>query len=792
MVAPFVIWTALMAAALPSASTCQYSFTIWDWDTSYRDIQFFQQQVDACAQAGFTRIELGVGWRDCEPRAGKFDFTIVDERVKYVRSKGLDIRLRVNVAHWPDWYNPEKFEMPDGTPFGPGSGFPSVFSARNREHQYRFVSALASHFAGQEYTYTPGFSVHMEVKFSDWNSYEPSARKAFQDWLAGRYGHIEELNRAWQASHASFSSVAPPVPGPTAGEPSLDPVAYDWVCFREWGLAEWVRGFAASVRAADASARISVPLGESYRRQSAAFANLDYWGYSREADEVVHSYDFFWHGTAGIGKVSTAVATMTGITQRPVVFEIDGPYVIENFGYTIENYRTVGNLARKAGAAGVQVSNWGGVDVRTQPWMKELGEDLRALPAPEAPSGDVLYYVSKWANYCYREPDESLYERQFGLWSLMQSAGVPARIVTDENLLHESLDANAIVIPCAPVMDASVRERLRALSFGMRVVCGQDTGVYTPTQKTRGSFGAKLERVEGGFPQDSAALAALLSKPNPESRMLRVAAVQFRTKFDVGYNADRILEYLREAAAQDVDVVAFTELALTGYSKRAEFGPSIDWAAVDQAVERIRATCRELQLCAIVGAPTRDGDALFCSALAVDSQGEVVDAYEKTYLAGEAWATPGRKFTVFPVEGVSCGTFICHDERYPHLVQLRAMSGAQLFFYISCESGLADEHKINPYRAQIQARAVENGVYIVHANTPARSGELDAEDASHGQSRIVAPDGNLICEADTTSEEMIVATIDLRHARKGGGAALEKGPAKEWIKEGLELVTGQQ
>ena len=45
-----------------------------------------------------------------------------------------------------------------------------------------------------------------------------------------------------------------------------------------------------------------------------------------------------------------------------------------------------------------------------------------------------------------------------------------------------------------------------------------------------------------------------------------------------------------------------------------------------------------------------------------------------------------------------------------------------------------------PVRAQIQARAVENGVYIVHANAPAN----DDTTGSHGQSRVIAPDGNLL------------------------------------------------
>lgn len=123
---------------------------------------------------------------------------------------------------------------------------------------------------------------------------------------------------------------------------------------------------------------------------------------------------------------------------------------------------------------------------------------------------------------------------------------------------------------------------------------------------------------------------------------------------------------------------------------------------------------------------------------------------------------------------------------------MRALAGAQLFFYISCESGLSDEHKIEPYRAQIQARAVENGVYIVHANTPARMDDWTAGDTSHGQSRIIAPDGNLLAEASVDGEEMVVADIDLRYARDGGmGASLTSGPAAEWIRQGVELVTGR-
>lgn len=785
----------LIVGALPGvAGDTQYAFTLWNWEHGYRDMPFFRGQVDACADAGFTLIELGAGWPDCEPEPGVFDFSMIDERVDYIHGKGLKIRLRVDVSHWPDWFEPELFRNPDGTVFLPERGYPSVFSDENRTHQYRFAGELARHFANRGITFTPGFSVHMEVKFAAWNSYEAPARSAFRRWLQGHYGNIGELNRAWGTAFDHFGAIEPPLPEPTSGEPDLSPDVRDWIVFREQALRDWVEGFAHIVRTNDPSARISVPLGESYRREAAAFANLDYWGYSRAADEVVHSYDFFWHGPAGKAHVQTAIAVMKGITQRPVVLEIDGPYASEHFGYTTEDYESIGQMARAAGASGIQVTNWGSVDVRTQDWMRRLGTHLRetVFSADTQTSFPVFYYVSKWLNYSFRESDEWLYDRQFGLMASLRAAGISARVVTDETLLTEPITGGLLLIPYAPVIDAAVRERIRTLSYGMRVLAESPVGRYTTTETTAGQFGAKIERVENGWPSDVEGLTALL-RGGGERRTLRVAAAQFHTRFDVGYNTERIIQFLCEAAERDVDVVAFTEMALTGYSKEAAFAETIDWAAVDEGLQRIRESCRANGVCAIVGAPTRDGNSLFCSAIAIESSGEIVDVYEKTYLAGEQWATAGRRFTLFSIRDVQCGTFICHDERYPHLVQLRALAGAQLFFYISCESGLAEEHKIAPYRAQVQARAVENGVFIVHANTPARMEDWSAGDASHGQSRIVAPDGNLLAEGTVDGEELVVADIDLRHAREGGmDAALNAGPAAEWIRQGTALVEGSK
>ena len=45
------------------------------------------------------------------------------------------------------------------------------------------------------------------------------------------------------------------------------------------------------------------------------------------------------------------------------------------------------------------------------------------------------------------------------------------------------------------------------------------------------------------------------------------------------------------------------------------------------------------------------------------------------------------------------------------------------------------------------SRATENGIYLVMANTPANPNDMHAPGSSHGNSKIIDPDGNVGKEA---------------------------------------------
>lgn len=272
------------------------------------------------------------------------------------------------------------------------------------------------------------------------------------------------------------------------------------------------------------------------------------------------------------------------------------------------------------------------------------------------------------------------------------------------------------------------------------------------------------------------------AKPPALPKSLRVAAVQLRSTRDLDANVKATLSWLARLAADGVEVAVFPECSLSGYF--ADVIPKLSAKALKHAVDRVAAACKQHKIWAVVGTPVRDGDKLYNSAVVIDDAGQVRERYHKVQLA-ERWPDPGDHLSVFRVKGVPCSIIICHDERYPELVRLPVLAGARVIFYLSHESGLTQEHKLGPYRAQIQARAVENGVFVVHANAPANA---DAS-GSHGHSRVIDPDGTIVKEATMFKEEAVTAVLELRRADAGNARrSLTRGPLTAWWRDGLKHV----
>ncbi len=272
---------------------------------------------------------------------------------------------------------------------------------------------------------------------------------------------------------------------------------------------------------------------------------------------------------------------------------------------------------------------------------------------------------------------------------------------------------------------------------------------------------------------------------------VKIAACQLLTGEDVRANTEKVLRQLEMCADMQVEIAAFPEGCLFGYCCRAAYWEQISPEVFKESEAAIADAARHHKIAVIVGSAHHDGENWHNDLAIFDQQGTLKHRYGKTFLAGETWCINNRgPLPIVQLAGVACCFIICHDVRYPELVKLPAAMGAQLCIFCSCESGLLSEYKLSAYRAMPIARATENGIYLLMANTPANPDDLRAPGSSHGNSKIVHPDGNVITEAGFFRDTLISATIDLSQAT--GGTAkrtrTEDTILKTWFQQGCEFV----
>ncbi|HNT36883.1 MAG TPA: hypothetical protein PKH07_17975 [bacterium] len=90
-----------------------------------------------------------------------------------------------------------------------------------------------------------------------------------------------------------------------------------------------------------------------------------------------------------------------------------------------------------------------------------------AVPSSVTPDkrATVLLFMSKWANYTYREKTEWLHDAQFGVYRMFTQLGIPTRIICEDNLDEDLSGYRAIFRAFSPVelLSSSQRNKLEAV-----------------------------------------------------------------------------------------------------------------------------------------------------------------------------------------------------------------------------------------------------------------------------------------------------------------------------------------
>ena len=249
-------------------------------------------------------------------------------------------------------------------------------------------------------------------------------------------------------------------------------------------------------------------------------------------------------------------------------------------------------------------------------------------------------------------------------------------------------------------------------------------------------------------------------------RRLRVSLAQINsTVGDLDGNAAKIIDQIREAESVGADLVAFPELALTGYPPEdlvLRRGFVEDNLAI---LDRVREATIGLHVAAIVGFVDYAHDIF--NAAGVLHDGELAGAYHKQYLPNygvfdEArYFRPGQGVQLFDIAGARVGVTICEDIWYSSgPMQDQCLAGAEVVVNINGSPFHAGK---SLQREQMLAtRAADNAVLTLYCNLVGGQDHLIFD----GGSTIYGPGGDLIARADLFTEQLLTVDLDVEEVRQ--------------------------
>jgi NAD+ synthase (glutamine-hydrolysing) len=242
---------------------------------------------------------------------------------------------------------------------------------------------------------------------------------------------------------------------------------------------------------------------------------------------------------------------------------------------------------------------------------------------------------------------------------------------------------------------------------------------------------------------------------------IRVGLAQINTTVgDLEGNTCLILDYLGRALEAGVDLVAFPELAVTGY-------PPEDLLLkphfVRQNLKMLDRIAAESQgLIAVVGFVDTDESDIF-NAAAVIANGKLAGVYRKTFLPNygvfdeERYFQSGNQSLIFTVGGARIGVNICEDIWYPGgpAWQQALIGDAHLLVNISSSPYHAG--KTHGRERMLCTRAEDNAAALAYCNLVGGQDELVFD----GNSLIIDEDGKLLAQGRAFEEDLVIADINV-------------------------------
>ncbi len=235
---------------------------------------------------------------------------------------------------------------------------------------------------------------------------------------------------------------------------------------------------------------------------------------------------------------------------------------------------------------------------------------------------------------------------------------------------------------------------------------------------------------------------------------------QMKLRFgDPEENLTRVREWVKKARSAQADLVLFPELWASGYDleSSAAYAAPLGRGMFDAVSELAR------EHGVVIGGSLleKDGSRIYNTFALYDRDGSLLAHYRKIHLFRlldeEKWLTAGNEIVVVDTRWGKIGLSTCYDLRFPEMYRAYALAGVKLILVVA----EWPQSRIAHWWNLLQARAIENQVYVAAVNKVGRSQGAKLG----GQSAVLNPWGDAVVRGGQ-DEVLLTVTINLDDVEK--------------------------
>jgi omega-amidase len=218
-------------------------------------------------------------------------------------------------------------------------------------------------------------------------------------------------------------------------------------------------------------------------------------------------------------------------------------------------------------------------------------------------------------------------------------------------------------------------------------------------------------------------------------------------------NLEQAIGFVKQASAKHSELILFPELWSSGYDLKN----AARYAPVNASILEVLASLARDEKIAIGGSLLEKVDGQFYNTFyLIDQAGQVAGKYRKIHLFRlmneDRWLRAGDQPQTANFPWGTAGMAICYDLRFPELFRHYALGNASLV----CLPSEWPSKRINHWKVLLQARAIENQMFIAAVNSVGQTGH----ETFGGESAIISPWGEILAEGDSQTEALLTAVVD--------------------------------